>query len=341
MAKRVLHTIFHVSDLHVGEIDADGVTGPPDAAIKRWWGLHKECYGFLGHTFQAMRQLEEFFADATEGIPATVVVTGDLTTCGADAEFEIATSFLTNVAVFPPRREVGLRVTDLMERSVPGNHDHWPGKRCIIGPRNERLFSVFPDRPFSPQFVHLSETHRLVVFGINTDEDVHGFGPSRLLGRARCLSQLAALEKQLEHCEAQPGDIRILLLHHSRMHQKSRLGMTAATLDKLNRVIEKWQISVLLSGHLHIPAVRVQRIAGPSVSWDLIEARCGTSLQRDTVPETWIQQGFTAATLEPNNVLVHQIVETEGALEWHTASYSRTDRGFREHSLAGNKPVVL
>jgi len=341
MADRVLHTLFHVSDLHVGEIDADGYPGLPDAIVKRWWRIHKECYGFLGHTFQAMRQLEEFFADATAGVPTTLVVTGDLTTCGADAEFDIATAFLTNEATFPSGRSVGLRATDVLGRSVPGNHDHWPGRQWILGPRNERLLRVFPDRPFKPQIVNLSDANRLIIFGINTDEDVHGFGPSRLFGRAKCVSQLIALEEQLKAFDDADGDIRVLLLHHSRMHQERRLGLTTATLDRLNRVIEKGRISALLCGHLHVPAVKIQRIADAQTSWNLIEARCGTTLQRDIVPESWVQAGFASATLEPNNLLVHQIVELDGAIEWRTASYTRTDRGFREQPLADNGPVTL
>jgi hypothetical protein len=337
----LLLTLVHISDLHIGVPDLREGASDPDALVKTWWGRSRHFHGLLGHTFRAMRQLEEFFLDLAEIEPTRLVVTGDLTTCGADAEFELARKYLTSEAAFRDRA-CGLREERALAMTVPGNHDHWPGNRCIFGPRPAAISRLFPLRPLEPQILPLDDRHRVVVLGINTDEDVVGGGSARFFGRARCVSQLEALDRQLSEIEDRIGDIRVLLLHHSRMHKEFVLGTTPDTEEQLDRFVKQARISILLSGHLHIPKFNTERIGARHGAWDLLEARCGSTLQRDVVPDAWKKKGFASLTAEPNNLLVHRIVKTvDGAVEWRVTSHVRTDRGFLALPAVSVPPVVV
>jgi hypothetical protein len=340
MTQQLLLKLVQISDLHIGRIDAQGDPLIPDAVIKDWWRYSQLFQGLLGHTYRAMAQLEEFYLDrVAEGL-TRLVITGDLTTCGADIEFETARAFLTGGAVLSRERTVGLRAEGAFELAIPGNHDHWPGAPTLVGDPSNSLWDLFPQRPMTPCIIDLTEQHRLVVLGINTDEDVHPTGPSRVYARGRFASQLDALDRQIEAHERRKGDILVLAMHHSRMHGLFKLGLTASTRKRLSETLESAQIAVILSGHTHEPAIRIERIAGRSSSWELLEARCGTTTQLDD-PKVLAARGITAALI-PNNILVHEIVSTEGRIEWRTVSFNRTDRGFQEgKALPGSRPIVI
>jgi 3',5'-cyclic AMP phosphodiesterase CpdA len=341
MSHTVLLTLVHVSDLHVGRIDRQGNPVVPDAVVRDWWRYSRRFHGLLGHSYIAMAQLEEFFADTVAKGPTRLVVTGDLTTCGSEAEFDLAEAFITGEAVLSRERVLGLCAADALALTIPGNHDHWPGAGTVFGDPTYRLWDMFPRRPLSPTVVDLDEDHRVVFFGINTDEDVHPTGTSRLYARGHFVSQLDALDRLLAGEEWRDGDSRVLLMHHSRMHQAFELGLTAATRRRLDRTLAAGRISVILSGHVHEPQVEIEPIARGDAAWDLLEARCGTTTQRDELPKSWIERGVVAA-LQPNGLLVHEIVRAGTRLEWHTIPYERTDRGFRPGpALRRNRPVVI
>lgn len=340
MTHEVLLTLVQISDLHVGQIDAQGDPLIPDAVVKDWWRYSRRFHGLLGHTYQAMAQLEEFYLDKVAEGPTRLVITGDLTTCGSAIEFETARAFIEGEFMFSRERTAGLRAANAFEIAIPGNHDHWPGVRTIVGDPSNTLWDLFPRRPMAPCIIDLTDHQRLIVFGINTDEDVHPTGPSRVYARGRCVSQLDALDQQIEALEGREGDILVLAMHHSRMHDLFELGLTAATRKRLNETLESGRIAVLLSGHVHEPAVKIERIAGRSSAWELLEARCGTTTQLDD-PQKLARRGITA-TLTPNNLLVHEIVSAGGRIEWHTIPFTRTDRGFQEGpTLRGNRPMVV
>lgn len=125
-----LATFVHISDLHFGEIDPTTDDAALDAYTEPWLRQLPWFDGYLGHGGDALRHLDSFFAAARRSENAHLIVTGDLTTVGAGHEFSLARQFLTRVSRFASGALLGLGVTDAFDRTVPGNHDHWPGRRA-------------------------------------------------------------------------------------------------------------------------------------------------------------------------------------------------------------------
>lgn len=64
-----------------------------------------------------------------------------------------------------------------------------------------------------------------------------------------------------------------------------------------------------------------------AVTWDVLEARCGTTTQRDFLPAGW---SAGKKQLAPNTALVHRLFRlNDGRVEWKTDLYIRSVRGFR------------
>ncbi|MGH9423029.1 MAG: metallophosphoesterase family protein [Thermoanaerobaculia bacterium] len=335
MAERRLATLLHISDLHFGDLDPDG-DSVLDADAEAWWAANELFDGYLGHSGDALVQLTDSFAQLTSREEVTLVVTGDLTAVGKPSQFELARQYLEAKISLDPANPVGLGVPDALTRTIPGNHDHWPGRRTIFGPPTQTLRRLFPDLPVRIQRKQLAGTPaELVLVLVNSDADVRLGSPSRILARGRFVSQLKDASRRLG--PPRRHEIRVLLVHHSPMY-KGRLPLQTMAVrpssrKRLNRFIERCGIAVMLTGHMHnVPAFHIRPVSNGGVSWSVLEARCGTTTQRDEPPPGWpgptlkYQRRFKPATF-----LVHRLYELDdGTIEWRTTKYGRTLRGFRD-----------
>jgi len=128
LARDALATFLHVSDLHVGPRNpSKPLPGLTPALANRF-------PGFLGHSGAALGDLERFVDDLTDlGLERgfELVVTGDVTACGADDQFGLANDYLGD-EIGPT--QPGLHQLAWKDLAIPGNHDHWPGSTWIFGP---------------------------------------------------------------------------------------------------------------------------------------------------------------------------------------------------------------
>jgi len=126
MTHRLL-TILHISDLHFGEPAGASGDAALTARVKDWWGVHQIFEGYLGHSGVALRELDVAFTRLVQQESATLVVTGDVSSIGAPGEFKAATDFITGNLSISPGSTFGLNDTRAFDRTISGNHDHWPG----------------------------------------------------------------------------------------------------------------------------------------------------------------------------------------------------------------------
>lgn len=134
MTSRSLMTLLHISDLHIGDLRPDSWDNVLDAEALDWWKATR-IYGYLGHTSRALRQLAALYDDLSSTERVHVVITGDLTTTGSAAQYFTARTYLED-ALRDPRTNTSLGLA-IKRRGgtysiVPGNHDHWPGRRCTL-----------------------------------------------------------------------------------------------------------------------------------------------------------------------------------------------------------------
>lgn len=347
--ERRLATFVHVSDVHFGDLDARTGSATLDARAADWWRTAKIFDGYLGHGYDALVHLTDFFHRLRREEEAQLIITGDLTAAGKASQFALARTFFEGAIQLDPGNPVGLGLHDGLRRAIPGNHDHWPGTRMVWGAPTEGLAATFPEVPIPIDRVPLGDGRVLVFAGIDTDADVRPTfpGTSRLFGRGKFVSQLQALD----HTLGTPRDdeIRVLLMHHSRLHRSFAQGIVASSRTALDAFIERRDVAVLLTGHVHRPFGEVFEVGDrDGVSWEVLEARCGTTTQRDELPLDWVAAGGAAATIEerlpPNTLLVHRLVETQdGRVEWRAYCFRRSrTKGFcNDGLLIGTRPVTV
>jgi hypothetical protein len=338
-------TFVHISDLHLGDFSPPRSGVIPDAAVEAhpplWWPTLRWFDGYLGHSAVALRHLDAFFVGSpsepglktTEN--ATLVITGDVTAVGTPSEFSFARAYLEGMPA-GTGSALGLgEIGVLGSRTVPGNHDHWPGHRVtptrpivMWGLPTGGFPATFPGLPIPLWRCPLGGGQTLVMAGINTDADVRpNFpSPSRLLARGHFRSQLSQLETQLTPVD--PDEIRILLMHHSPQHSGFTLRINGKSRNGLDDVVKRCEISVLLTGHVHAPAGTVSAVTNGVARWDSVEIRSGTTTQRDQMPPGW---SSGSKGLDQNTLLVHRLYRLDnGHIEWRTNLYLRTARGFRD-----------
>jgi 3',5'-cyclic AMP phosphodiesterase CpdA len=331
-----LATFVHISDLHFGTLiqDPQGDLAP-DAPVYHFWRLFPWCDGLLGHHYRALGPLSDFVKRLRKTENARVIVTGDLTSNGAPDQFDTCVDFLVSQLPFPPNsvyRSVGLFEKGWQERAIPGNHDHWPGTHKIVGKPTSALRSYFPSLPYVSPAVPLSSGQRVRFVGIDTDADVNPYFTARIRARGSFTSQLGPAAALLG--DPAEDEVRILLMHHSRVWPQYTLGIEDASRAALDVFLADQNIRVVLTGHIHVPALDIftPRPGAPSV----LEARCGTTTVRDLFPYTWttLAGGPIKRTLPPNSLLVHRVSERDGELWWEAEAHTRTALGFRPFGTA-------
>lgn len=329
MADRLL-TLLHVSDLHFGVPPASTPGGQPPTQ----WRHLRLADGWLGHNDSALVHLEDFALDLADESP-TLVVTGDLTAVGKPAEFDMARDYLLREISLPSSRLVGLRVPTVLARSISGNHDQWPGSIRVLGAPTPGLTATFPPPssggsffPIQPVYIPLTEGRRLALLGIDSDADVWPHGITRFMARGKFLSQLIELGGKIGPKDA--NEIRALMVHHSLAYSRThRLAIDESSTAALWEFIKQHHVSVLLTGHIHLPYGLVKHVTFKGSRWPVLEARCGTTTQTDVLPLNWVAHGTNDPTrLPPNSLLVHRLFDTGSSIEWHSDLVPRGESGY-------------
>lgn len=332
--EKLLTTIVHISDLHFGDL------GPHDdatlsAAIVDWWRIHPLFDGYLGHHGVALRHLDDFMATMKENESPILLVTGDITANGGEAQFDLARRYLSSTITLSSNDVIGLEMPQVVDGMIPGNHDHWPGRTAkslldlgICGDCTHSFGNLFPRLPLPVQRISLRNDLTIVLLGIDTDSDVASRFPcvQRFFARGKFVSQLARLEEEIG--SPSPEEIRVLMLHHSPMHDGFVLGIANDSRIALDRFIKRCGISVLLTGHLHEPGARKYSVEYRGASWNVLELRSGTTTRRDELPLQWAER---TQTLSPNTLLVHRLYDVDrNRIEWRTNVFQRFLTGFRD-----------
>jgi len=332
-----LVTFVHISDLHIGDPDSTG-NATLDAHTEAWLKRWPQFDGYLGHTGEALRHLDSFFDSLRNAEDADLIVTGDLTTVGKPSEFALVASYLTGLTHIGSALPLGLNVPDAFERTIPGNHDHWPGRRprfaldpAMLGSSacSAQVFTAVRPGPslsvYTPKAVPGSSATQIVFVRMNSDADVGPWSRERLGAMASFQSQLnvaqSLVQQQRAACPANTRQICVLLLHHSLGHNGKLLGMSKLMRRELNDFLVATRTHVLLTGHVHEPHGFVTNLKHGNV----LEGRCGTTTQRDTVPPFWAPR-----RLPPNSLLVHRLYALPNrSVEWECSTYIRASGGFQ------------
>jgi len=339
-----LATFLQISDLHFGDIDRQ--TGNAVQASKV--GLHKVFDGLLGHSLRSLIRVERFWQRLHDDEQAGLIVTGDLTTVGNIIQFRTATTYLedtldlSTVMLPPVPPPVGLKDTEWKDRTIPGNHDHWPGSckppNFMYGPPSTEMATDFLDGyPRVSQFPLLGG-YEVKFILIKTDGDVSPYLPSldRLLAKGEFTSQLKELARDYNLGLPNENEIRVLCLHHSPAYRGRSLEIKSLSRDALNDFIVDYNIAVLLTGHVHVPPlIQTSPAQHLGIKRTYLEARCGTSSQQSTLRyTTTTPTGKRPQRPDrlPNSLLVHRLIKEGTEIFWHTECYFEMPTGFKELS---------
>jgi hypothetical protein len=223
----VLKEFIHISDLHFAEIDE---TGDPvyDAKLPETWSQAPWLKGMVGHNPRAIKELAAFFRKrcSPDRPKPVLVVTGDLTCIGRDGEFEAARSYL-GAGIPQDDDTIGLGVRDWRRYGILGNHDFWPGAVDPFLTRNKIAAELCHDLPSVTTKISLGAGFSIRLVRINSDDDVWTTGQlvtplqyyNRVAATGCFANQLLDAGQKLTRLDDQspdPGEIRVLLLHHSR-----------------------------------------------------------------------------------------------------------------------------
>lgn len=323
MGNEVLATLVHVSDLHIGEIDA--TTG--DALVPQWATFvikqiqHTPFDGLLGHHLRAVEELDHFLANVPRTDVFNVVVTGDRTRTGKVQEFAVADTYLNTSVTFVPavRKKLGLRL-NRAGVVLPGNHDQWGGKVLPLPP----LSTVYPKPPSFPHVlppITLGNKRTLSISMI--DSDAESSPVERLLARGSFQNQIAQLKPKL--ASPVPSDeIRVLLIHHAWNRRGATLSMSRGSRAALEPFLRDYGFKCVLTGHTHSVIGGGKRVGATQVR----EFSCGTTTQLDDIPSSWKNFAgvFPQMTRKwpPNTLYVHTLErDPQGNTIWRATPYWR------------------
>lgn len=318
-----LATFMHVSDLHFGNLDLSSLN-----AANAWWMRFPILDGFLGHSERAIFRLDQRFAELKKTEQARLIITGDLTTCGKDIEFQLFDDYAGAIPSVKSLNYMGLRNPGWQTTATPGNHDHWPGTIKIYGSPLGMVYRFFNDLPRISPLLSIGQGFQIRFIWINSDVDVGHRSTHRLLARGGCVSHCEFLEPKMPARVDQ--EIRVLCMHHSPTYQGIAQKLWSLELDPVSRnriakFIVDHHVSVVLCGHLHSPPYVETALAVVSRTKraDFLEARCGSTSQikRSDFDPSVIKKLRSIRILPPersNTLLVHRIIEENGRLDWET-----------------------
>jgi len=293
--------------------------------------LFPKMDGFLGHSFKSLTMLDLFFGNLVQSEKAElpknekveVIVTGDLTRVGAAWEFDMARLFLEKEVPYRGKY-IGFKNPNSLKQAIPGNHDHYPGVASLVGGPTQALGQMFSNT-FAPVTVRLGSSHELTILRINTDADVSAWGHLRWRAQGSFVSQINWLRSQLSG-PPRKNEIRVLPLHHSVAHRGVFLQIDNQSRAELLDFIVNYGVAVLLSGHIHEPPLvkLATAVDKNGNSADYLEARCGTTTQKNLFHVPWYWRntlanlGIQKRSHWSNTLLVHRITEDQGEIFWES-----------------------
>jgi 3',5'-cyclic AMP phosphodiesterase CpdA len=324
-------TYIQISDLHLANVDAAGVPDYPGVA--KLWPVIPLASGFWGHDPNALSAIEDFFFDTSPPRrDAQLIVTGDLTSIGNAAQFDLAIRFLSSRLQLGIPGSPGLGVKDWLERGIPGNHDHWPGTYNSLGTSTDALKDCFKPDPPPSISTHAVGGQTMTLIRINTDVDVGAFSQDRAMAWGKFVSHIRWLDSNLS--PRKPGEFRVMLAHHSYGYRGLTLRIDPVSLRALRRALARHQISVLLTGHTHVGHIELRQVWDDltGARWETLETCCGTSSQ-DADPPDYVRKRFgmppkSQLKFAPNQVMLHEVHQDfPGApLRWVAQSWGRDVR---------------
>jgi hypothetical protein len=320
----ILKTFIHVSDLHFSGVPAQKAQHP-------WRKYVPHLPGMAGHNDGVLRYLQSFYIRARANDPSTeVIITGDLTVCGAKHQFDAADAYFG--ATYGSHK-LGLNRARWADWSIPGNHDFWSGLAITAwGFTNTEVRRRYPnDFGIGPRLA-LRNGKSVQFYYLNSDADVAPFSPERMYACGSFCSAIGDLDALLSSRD--PYEIRVLLLHHSVQYSGLILGGTSnrwlpvslrlklrhltindASRVELEKLLAKHDIRVVLTGHVHRTPY-VGRITTGTLrsGHNVLEACCGTTALLPLAPAVGKAQ---------NTLILHKIEEDRaGRVLWTSEAQS-------------------
>lgn len=315
-----LTTFMHISDLHFGTLDPLSLN-----ATNSWWMKFPILDGYLGHSERALFALDRRFA-ALKNEHARLIITGDLTTCGKDVEFQLFDTYAGANPSSNSLNYMGLRNPGWQTTAIPGNHDYWPGTLTILGSPPGMVYSIFKDLPRISPLLHIGQGYQVRFIWINSDAEVGHKSKHRGFAQGRCVLHLKDLRTKMPALVDK--EIRVLCMHHSPAYKGSAplrlLEMDKTSRDRLAQFIIDYRISVVLCGHLHSPPYVHPELAVSGTKKALfLEARCGSTSQiKPSDLLSPVKSKLRSLGLLPkertNTLLVHRVIERNGRVDWET-----------------------
>ncbi|CAO3428736.1 hypothetical protein [Azospirillum argentinense] len=309
---------------------------PPGAPLPSplFYGVIPPLRGYAGHHDIALEHLEEFLEDLrlSDPTPVRLIVTGDVTRNGHASQFNMAGEYLGG-RLPPARASMGLEVRDWRDLTIPGNHDHWPGKDNSLGVPACNLNSVLNPTPETVMVPGPGGNPDILFIRVNSDADVPARSPSRFFANGEFTSQLWHLDTILP-TPPTDNEIRVLLLHHSPGYVSSKtpaqLSIEPSCRRDLESFIVRHKIRVVMCGHVHEHTVGILPVTWNDQTVEVLEARCGSTTQLDRHPLLWpVLWPFGAPPPDHvNSLLVHRLWKHGTAHEWEVSVHRRTTTGF-------------
>jgi 3',5'-cyclic AMP phosphodiesterase CpdA len=348
--EQVIFNLLQISDLHFGDNLGGDAPDRLNARLPPLLARYKHMNGVLGHHYKALASLHDFYKELWKQTPrCALVVTGDLTANGAESQFDLAHGYLGSKS---PQSAFGLGLSydAWASTSIAGNHDHWPGNNRVLGKPTAGLKKYLQDYPKVGPRIELRRELSLRFVFLNSDADVFPWGYDRLFARGHFVSQLAKLRDELPATE--DGEVRVLIIHHSLMTVSPdgntaqpppkrffppALEITDHSRKALERFLVDFDIRIMLCGHLHVPRFAMIRASNGTETSEVLEARCGTTTQRDNYPyELNID---STRKLAPNTLVLHKIVQRYRSFFWRSEVYWRNKSG-RFVSTSNNNSLM-
>ena len=252
--------------------------------------------------------------------PTLLAVTGDMTATGDEEEFRLYEGYAKEIAgveLLPGAVRCGLAHLGFQVMEVSGNHDRFGGASAPIpllsGP-TQAFVSRHSDQPWISEVIPLAQGFKLRVIGIDGDADATALSQWRLTASGCFRSQIEALSTIVPARE--PGEIRVLLLHHSfqetppRWSPKSLLRrICPLSRRSFAKCVTELGVAVVLTGHHHYwYRTRLGNIPGMESAGDA-PAGAGHTARHDGEP---LLLSSGSAERFPGLTTVHQPVSVMG-----------------------------
>lgn len=320
-----VHTYLQISDLHFGDVDPATGNAKTSQAVRQLAMTYEVFQGSLGHQGQSLIELARYVRKLhTPGERLNLIVTGDYSRCGSDAELQLAYDYIyREIDVRKPRKiKAGLWFGHHGGQmlGVPGNHDQWGGHNSPFSYQvskfaASRLSKAYPVVTPGPTI-----GKRDVRFlEIDSDADVLPGTLRRILARGHFLSQLTQLGALLGPAGNPKNELRVLVLHHALHHVGKTLRISAPSAAALAAFMANYDVKILLSGHTH-------RANTAIVGAGTREICSGSTTQIDAVPRGWtnLQGNTPTVNFNLNSFVVHRLTPSVGGLiDWSTETVQR------------------